>query len=446
MSVPSSSNSLEEPLFLTNTARMRRWLPWIRILDGFRIAIQFRCLLLGFVAVLAWAGGMRFLSDWGELDDPFLSRAPHVAWPWEETALPPVPAIAERVEFQSALTTPGRFLVRMCQNGPALLWPLQRIALTGIQLFDRSLSSGDWLRAAFQFLWLVAVAGLFGGAICRIAALDFAGSEVGSMRSALGFSIRHWFAYLGAPIAALLGLLALWVTLFFAGLVGWIPVVGELMLGFTWILVWLAGLAMAILLSGLTAGFPLMIAAISSESSDSFDGLSRAYSYLFHRPWYALFLSCLSILYGSALLYFFMGMLTLAVDLGTAAVSVGYGNQTGTRAYLDAPVRQPFLDWQVTAEELGDPRDFSPWGRWAIGVWSRVLLTLPAAFVFSFFWTAVTISYFLLRLREDATPLDEVGGKKESRSRSPLVGMAAAMAREKAAATRPNGETTAPLE
>ncbi len=64
---------------------------------------------------------------------------------------------------------------------------------------------------------------------------------------------------------------------------------GVLIAGILWPLALLAGLFMALLLLALLFGWPLMWPTISSEGTDSFDALSRAWSYVYHRPLHYLF-------------------------------------------------------------------------------------------------------------------------------------------------------------
>jgi hypothetical protein len=66
------------------------------------------------------------------------------------------------------------------------------------------------------------------------------------------------------------------------------------------------------------------------------------------------------------------------------------------------------------------------WGTVPAGVWLNVAATLVAGFVVSYFWSATTIIYFLLRQSDDATDLKEVfmPDQEEVDELLPLVGVA----------------------
>ena len=91
--------------------------------------------------------------------------------------------------------------------------------------------------------------------------------------------MRHFFASL-APLI-IVGALALLLWLF--GLGNLIPVFAEVWDGLLFPLVLLGGLAMAVALFGMI-GWPMIHATLSAEGSDSFDALSRSYSYVY-RSW-----------------------------------------------------------------------------------------------------------------------------------------------------------------
>ena len=71
----------------------------------------------------------------------------------------------------------------------------------------------------------------------------------------------------------------------------------------------------------------------------------------------------------------------------------------------------------------------------AMHIWSRVVGLALVGFATSYFWTATTISYFLLRKSVDAMPLDAVSQRceeptPETEEALPLVGVAAADQRD----------------
>ena len=87
-----------------------------------------------------------------------------------------------------------------------------------------------------------------------------------------------------------------------------------------WPLVLLAGLIMAIILVGLV-GWPMMYATISAEGSDSFDALSRSYSYVLSNPWQYIWYSLVALAYGAVVVFFVGFMGSLMVYLGKWGVS-----------------------------------------------------------------------------------------------------------------------------
>ena len=107
-------------------------------------------------------------------------------------------------------------------------------------------------------------------------------------------------SYLAAPVfpLVLVGIMVILLMLF--GWIAWIPYVGEIVAGLFWPVVILIGFVMAIVLVGLV-GWPLMTATISTEGTDSFDALSRSYSYIYQAPWQFLWYNLLAVAYGAFL-------------------------------------------------------------------------------------------------------------------------------------------------
>jgi hypothetical protein len=135
-----------------------------------------------------------------------------------------------------------------------------------------------------------------------------------------------------------------------------------------------------------------MWATISSEGTDSFDALSRSYAYAFQRPlhyaFYALVVSLLGAL-GWLLVWYFA---TAVIGLTYWATGWGAGAST-----IDAI--------GTGGAALGS---MGRAGVWFIHVWTGVVKLVAVGFLFSYFWTAATAIYFLLRRDVDATEMDEV--------------------------------------
>ena len=89
-----------------------------------------------------------------------------------------------------------------------------------------------------------------------------------------------------------------------------------MLLSVIWPVALVIGFLMAMLLVGLFFGWPLMWATVGVESTDAFDSLSRAYSYVFHRPLRLLFyvivaVCCWAYLHGSSFRFFEPGQLLI---------------------------------------------------------------------------------------------------------------------------------------
>ena len=339
----------------------RRLFPWLHLFRTFRIAIDVRKLLLAGVGV-------------------FL-----------------VSLIAPTGEASLEI----RQLWNVSSDGYRVLSPLQAIIGPGSKLFQmgQEKSWADVAEAWTQLLWTLAVWAVFGGALSRMASVEFATDEKIPLKSALRFSGKRILSYLGAPFLPLLGIGFFWGSAALGGLVlGLIPVAGDLIAGLLWFLPLLFGFAMVVLLLVIALGWPLMFAAVSTEGSDAFDGLSRSYSALFNRPWHALGMFVLVILYGSLVIYLVSSVASLTTHLADWAVASGMGLDKVSILHgtTSASGIVPTIDSDTTV------------GAQFVGFWLYGVQLLVAGFVYSYFWTAVTIMYFLLRKLDDGTELDQV--------------------------------------
>jgi hypothetical protein len=107
-----------------------------------------------------------------------------------------------------------------------------------------------------------------------------------------------------------------WLLALIVGLIGRIPGIGTSIAGVLWFLPLLLGIALALILLVIAAGWPLMIATISTEGTDAFDGLSRGYDYILNRTWYALSLLVLTVVVGTVGIAFVSLVCQAGVHLG----------------------------------------------------------------------------------------------------------------------------------
>ena len=268
-----------------------------------------------------------------------------------------------------------------------------------------------WLYAIAFLAVALAIWALFGGAMHRMSALHFARDEKISMTQALKFSLSKFFSFYFAPLIPLAIVLVIGLFMMLGGFVMSAPV-GDLVMSLLFPLALLGGLLVSFLLIGLAAGGGLMYPTIAVESSDSFDAISRSFSYVFGKPWRAAFYGLVALIYG-VICYLFVRLfafLILSATHGFVGAGVLGGGETLSPAAdkLDVMWPAPAFDnllpaWQW--EAMSGLEAFSSGILWVM-VMPVALLVL--AFLLSYCSSASTVIYFLLRQKVDATDLDDV--------------------------------------
>ncbi|GIW81109.1 MAG: hypothetical protein KatS3mg105_2916 [Gemmatales bacterium] len=427
----------------------RQAMAWTELFRGFQVAFDPRKLLLAAAGIVVMACGWWFLS-WifffarstapveSDFTNPTEFKIAYERWqlleqtagpggtlrtlPWDEDRGPNpyllVTDPEQRRWSQQKLETEGK----------VLLEPLVKF-LTPIIHFLKPEAAG-WNRfyLLLVFLWTALTWGFFGGAITRMAAVQLTRREKISIREALRFTAARYVSFVCAPLVPLLIVAAIVVFLMIFGLFHLIPVIGDILVdGLGWPLVLLAGLVMAMTLIGLVA-WPLMYTTISTEGSDSFDALSRSYSYLFQCPWSCLWYGVVALSYGAVLVFFVGFVGSFLVYLGKWGVT-----QTTQLPYVERADRDPeFLfvfapksfgwrelllkDTSVPLDAAGnvDPDYLAGLSWWnmtgaiMVSFWLHLAFLMVLGFGYSYFWTASTIIYLLLRRKVDDTDLDEI--------------------------------------
>lgn len=270
----------------------------------------------------------------------------------------------------------------------------------------------------FSLLFLLGkltILSLLGGAICRMAALNFARDERIPLRSALAFATRKYIGFVTAPLLPLGLILGLGVVLALGGLIGSIPFGGGTLAGLLLFLSLLAGAIMALVLIGLLAGGSLMWPTIAVEGSDSFDAMSRSYSYIYSRPWRAAFYALVAAVYGALCYLFLRFFVWLMFRLARAFLGIGmaFTDRPGTGApgasRIDALWPMPTFDDLLRARPAFAAVNWDDsWGYWLNMLWLGLTVLLLCSFLVSFYLSASTIIYYLLRREVDATDLEDV--------------------------------------
>jgi hypothetical protein len=183
---------------------------------------------------------------------------------------------------------------------------------------------------------------------------------------------------------------------------------------------------MAILLLGLLFGWALMWPTISVEGTDSFDALSRSYSYTFNRPiaylFYVIVAGVIGLLAAFVVYYFVEWTTELAFwSASWGATSARIQEIKQLRLQLEALRNAPPEARDAALQNVSGTLQF---GAHVLNFWINCVALLGAAYFFSFFWTAATAIYYLLRSSVDGTEPDEVAvdRQEETFSLPPLGG------------------------
>lgn len=296
-------------------------------------------------------------------------------------------------EFHNALyallswNVPG--IVRSVTNGAkAVLWAFRWHTLYSMVFFA----------VAFVVLSLAGVA------ICRSAALQFARAEKPRLTQAVRFGRRRLLSLLGAEIAPAVLIAAFGLPTILLGLLGNVPIAGPVLTGLFLPLSLLVACAVAIVLIGMIGGASLMPPAIAYEDSDGFDAVVRSFL-IFSEPWRMGFYTIAAALYG-AVCYVFVRLFGFLLLWTTYRfLEIGFLKQNANlHAIWPEPTFASFLGPGAAMPDV--------WYLWLaallIRLWVLVIIGVTASFVLSFYFSASTIIYALLRQRADGIALEEV--------------------------------------
>lgn len=249
---------------------------------------------------------------------------------------------------------------------------------------------------------------LFGGAISRVAAVHFARDEKISIRNALRFSSGKLLSFITAPVILAIFIGSIGLAIAITNLLFYIPWgIGPILVGAVFILTMLAGFVLTLAIFGTFGGFGLMYPTVAVEGSDAFDAISRSFSYFFARPWRLVIYTLAALVYG-VITYLLVKFFVFVMFVLIQTFQLWFLNDAHRQDYAQffPPVRFEALSYQLKFGDA-DPLGLKI-GAGILSFWFYLVVGLLGAYAMSYYFSAQTIIYYLLRQDVDATELDDV--------------------------------------
>lgn len=383
-----------------------------RIFQAFRMAIQPTKLILAFLAVAAICLAGRVM----DINETVVVSSDTGRTELDEYIDYGAPMVLEHIRlFGGAQERAGVFGILwsyQAEQFHEILYSLLTFEIRTARehlgnCFD-ALAWASLFHPQYTFLFFaisLIVMSLPGAAICRIAALQFAQGEKPGLTESMRFGARKFYSFLTAPVTPI-GIIAVTGTfVILLGLMGNIPYVGELTVGLFMPLALLSAALTAVVAIGAVAGLNLMFPTIAYEDSDCFDAISRSFSYVYAKPWHMGFYTVVAVAYGAICYLFVRSFSVLTLTITYMFLRLGFLQDN---AKLIAIWPEPSFA-NLLGEAAASPTNWSTsLGAFLIHVWVLFVVGLVVSFVVSFYFSANTIIYALMRNRVDKTALDEV--------------------------------------
>jgi hypothetical protein len=296
----------------------------------------------------------------------------------------------------------------------AVAEPYRRLSEPVARLLRIRGSVGEAAYCLWGTLWSLAVWGLAGGFISRLAIVRLATDEPEPLKTSARLALRRYLSYVLAPLYPLLGLLILALPIALLGLaIRLSPGGGSVLVGLLWIFVVLAGLPAAWLLGGLLFGWPLMWPAISGErEGDSFEAFSRSFSYVYGQPVRYFFYVVVVLLLGALWLAVVQIAINLILGFAFGMLSWGAGGESVTE------IQQLIVLIQAGAELPAERNELLAFGASLFALVTGIVQSVLHGFAYSYLFVAATGIYLLLRQDVDETEFDEIYLPAEERKAS----------------------------
>ncbi len=258
------------------------------------------------------------------------------------------------------------------------------------------------------FVIYLCVISIAGGAICRIAALQFARGEKPGLTEALRFSTQRFTSFFLAPLTPIGIIIVPVLFIFVLGLIGNIPRVGELIIGISMPLALISGALITVVLIGIFAGFNLMFPAVAYDGSDCFDSISRSFSYVYAKPWRMGFYTTIAAVYG-AISYTFVRLFAFILLFATHLfLELGIWVEIEDVSKLTAIWPKPTLTKLIDYSDIATTNWTESIAAFLVYLFLLAVVGLVVSFIVSFYFSANTIIYSLMRYKIDNTAIEDI--------------------------------------
>lgn len=431
---------------------------WTELFRCFQVALDPRKLLVAALGILGTALGWYVLSTMFFYEAPAAdaSARDKAQWllladlagpggklrtlPWSEDRGPNPYVFISYLSSQPASAWTGTILTYVARQLPVMAEPLTKMLLPVIKMADEHATTVTRIYLILCLFWSVGVWAFAGGVITRIAAVQLSGKDRVSVGGAAAFVSKRYLDYILTPIVPIGIVGAITLGIMLLGMLALIPIVGDILYIVLIPLIILGGIIMTILVLGLV-GYPLMYSTLSVEGSDTFDALSRAYNYVFQAPWTYAWNCIVAIVYGAIVTFFVVFVCSLMVYLGKWALTrTPFSEMTKQKAdylFIYSPTSFGWQELLLKGSEIEKTTQVSTVnGRTVVSVvdvnpeksaayiksfqvwnwigtafttfWIILVFLMMLGFSYSFFWSASTMIYLLMRQKVDDVELDEV--------------------------------------
>ena len=260
----------------------------------------------------------------------------------------------------------------------------------------------EYLGLVVLVVGLLAIWSIIGGAITRLAALEFARDEKIGFKEALSFASKKFWSYFWSPLTPALGVLFFVACNIIGGLFGQIKYIGEIAVAIGFPLAILSGFLIIFIGIIGVIGFFLMFPTISAEGSDAFDAMSRAYSYVISKPKHFISLFLGIIICGTIFAIFVS--LAACLIMQTSFYTVGFGMGEKFESIKAVVVGGAYGKAQMASLGLLSMK----FTALMLMIYIVLIKVAVGSLVVAFAGSASTIAYFLLRKDVDGTDINDV--------------------------------------